>query len=279
MASRSNTAPEREPLFSVGPYRRVVAASIERVWENVLDWEHLPHLHHDSFASLRLLSADADGWRAIVTTVRELGAAESEIEVVLDRPQSSYVTRTLAGAGEGTEITTVLEPMGSSTRITVDFLVPGVSEQHAELIGVYYRKLYARLWDQDEDMMIGRQRALDRAASRGARVPDARRAPVPLGNADELRARLPLRIEIADRMFQIVAVDGEILVHSATCPHMGGPLAVRVERDGCLVCPWHGFRFDARTGRSTEGRVLRLAPAPRVEIDPQTGEALLRWGA
>ena len=46
---------------------------------------------------------------------------------------------------------------------------------------------------------------------------------------------------------------------------------VRFLEDGCVQCPWHGYRFDVRTGRQVgEGR-LRLAPAPRVEIDPDDG--------
>jgi len=32
----------------------------------------------------------------------------------------------------------------------------------------------------------------------------------------------------------------------AICPHLGGPLELR---DGELVCPWHGARFDAASGR------------------------------
>ena len=37
-------------LISVAVYRRRIGASLERVWENVRDWEHLPWLHRQSFA-------------------------------------------------------------------------------------------------------------------------------------------------------------------------------------------------------------------------------------
>jgi nitrite reductase/ring-hydroxylating ferredoxin subunit len=54
--------------------------------------------------------------------------------------------------------------------------------------------------------------------------------------------------------------------------------AIEVE-DGCVRCPWHGYRFDLRTGLSADGRGLRLAPAPEVRVDPGTGAVRLCWNA
>ena len=53
----------RSSLASVATYRRTVAASLERVVENVLDWEHLPWLHRASFSSVELVDAGESGWR------------------------------------------------------------------------------------------------------------------------------------------------------------------------------------------------------------------------
>jgi len=279
MTPRTSLASQAEPLFYTGPYLRVIGTSVERIWENVLDWEHLPYLHEDSFASVRLLASSADGWRALVTNVASLGGTESELEVTIDRADASYVTRTLAGAGFGTEITTKLTPTGPGiTRIEVEFLVPGVSQEHADLVGVFYRRLYARLWDQDEAMMVERDRVLALAGTRKQRFPDERRTPVPLGSVAELRGRLPLLIEVAERVYRIVEVDGRILVHAAVCPHMGGPLhRAEIDGQGCVRCPWHGYRFEVTTGRSADGRKLRLASSPHVDVDSSTGEASLCW--
>jgi nitrite reductase/ring-hydroxylating ferredoxin subunit len=283
MAGRSSIVEQRVPLVSAGAYRRVVAASIERVWENVLDWEHLPYLHHDSFTAIHILASSGEGWRAVVTMVPDLGGGESEIEVVLDKPHLSYTTRTLDGAGAGTEIVTSLEPFdNATTRVDVDFLVPGLDDAQIEIVGVYYRRLYARLWDQDEAMMGERQRQLDRAAHvpLRARALDSVRAPVPLGDEASLRRRLPLLIEIAGRLYRMAEDRGEIVVHSAVCPHTGGPLGgAHIDEHGCITCPWHGYRFDVRTCRSADGKRLKLARAPHVEVDAATGEAFLRWAA
>ena len=52
-------------LTVVATYRRAIGASLERVWENVLDWEHLPWLHSGSFADIKCLDAGDWGWRAL----------------------------------------------------------------------------------------------------------------------------------------------------------------------------------------------------------------------
>ena len=40
-----------ESGFHVGSYRRRLPVSLVRMYENALDWEHLPHLHESSFSA------------------------------------------------------------------------------------------------------------------------------------------------------------------------------------------------------------------------------------
>jgi hypothetical protein len=110
----------------LGIYRRLIRASLDRVWENVLDWEHLPHLHKDSFRAVTPIRAGRDGWRAHVEFV---DGGEAEIDVALDRPALRYLTRTLAGVGAGGEIETALSPRSDrTTAIEVSFRLPGVAD-------------------------------------------------------------------------------------------------------------------------------------------------------
>ena len=38
----------------VGSYQRRMPVSLDRMYENALDWAHLPFLHQSSFASIEL---------------------------------------------------------------------------------------------------------------------------------------------------------------------------------------------------------------------------------
>lgn len=42
--------------------------------------------------------------------------------------------------------------------------------------------------------------------------------------------------------------DGAVRVIDNNCLHTGGPLVDGAVRDGCVVCPWHGWRYDLATG-------------------------------
>jgi len=37
------------------------------------------------------------------------------------------------------------------------------------------------------------------------------------------------------------------------CPHQGGPLGEGTIEDDCVICPWHGYEYDPRTGAPPEG--------------------------
>jgi len=51
-----------------------------------------------------------------------------------------------------------------------------------------------------------------------------------------------------------VGNNGEYFAVSRRCRHLGADLAGgRIDPDGCLVCPWHGAKYDVRTGRMVRG--------------------------
>jgi nitrite reductase/ring-hydroxylating ferredoxin subunit len=250
---------EPPQAIHVATYERAVHASLSRVWENVHDWEHLPWLHGSTFSSIELLGSGDWGWRALVGLQPAQAQHEIEIELRVEA-EDRYVVRTLAGEGEGTEIWTILAERGvDDTGIRVEFHVPGVTSDQVAGIGAAFKSLYAQLWDEDESMMRVRS---DRLARRGgASVGD--RGRVALGPLGEL----PRIVEAHGRGYRIVELEGELLAHTTVCPHRLGPLEDAEIGDAALVCPWHGYRFDLRTGRNLDGRRLRLPAAPRVEQD------------
>jgi nitrite reductase/ring-hydroxylating ferredoxin subunit len=45
---------------------------------------------------------------------------------------------------------------------------------------------------------------------------------------------------------------GAICVLDGTCPHEGGPLGEGDLERGRVVCPWHAYAFDLRTGEAED---------------------------
>ena len=48
--------------------------------------------------------------------------------------------------------------------------------------------------------------------------------------------------------------EGELFAVTRRCRHLYADLANgKIDRDGCLVCPWHGSKYDVHTGRMVRG--------------------------
>ena len=211
-------------LSVVGGYRRTLGASLERLLENALDWEHLPWIHSSSFSSIECHDSGPWGWKATVGSVP--AQAPFSMELLLDRDRATWVSRTTDGVGAGTEIWSTASSTGPETcTVDVEFHLPDVRPEKAERLGAHYRQLYRRLYDEDESMMVVRHAAL------------------------VARDRVPVRV---------VDVDGEQVAFKARCPHLLGPLDDAPVVDGVIQCPWHGYRFDVRSGRNLDGRACRL---------------------
>jgi nitrite reductase/ring-hydroxylating ferredoxin subunit len=249
----------------VGTYRRELPVSLERVYENAIDWEHLPHLHRSSFSRIEPIDAGDWGFRARVWTHPYEERRAFVIELKLDRDCRRWITRTLEGSGTGTEIWThAFSVAERTTLVVVDFFVPDAREHAGTGLADYYKKLYARLYDEDLSMMTVREAELDRIrAGRFSRK--ATRAVI--GQIVELRGRLPLEAEFEGMRFKLVELDGKLIAFSTRCAHLMGPLGKGRIEGRIVECPWHGYRFDIASGECLSGAACRLALAPKVTID------------
>jgi nitrite reductase/ring-hydroxylating ferredoxin subunit len=60
--------------------------------------------------------------------------------------------------------------------------------------------------------------------------------------------------------------DGELFAVTRRCRHLRADLAKgTVDPDGCLVCPWHGAKYDVVTGRMTRGPQGFFAKIPGLD--------------
>jgi nitrite reductase/ring-hydroxylating ferredoxin subunit len=66
-------------------------------------------------------------------------------------------------------------------------------------------------------------------------------------------------VEFEGRVYAIFNVDGEISAIDGICPHQGGPLADGALEGTTVTCPWHGWQFDVRTGKTPLGPKIKQA--------------------
>lgn len=67
---------------------------------------------------------------------------------------------------------------------------------------------------------------------------------------DDLQEGGMLRCSVAGREVVLTSINGEVFAFDAICPHRKGPLDSGDIEDHVVTCPWHGWRFDIRTGKS-----------------------------
>jgi len=259
----------------IGTYRRELPVSVERLYENAIDWDHLPYLHRSSIARVECVDAGEWGFRARVWAQPYDEHRMFVIQLKLDRDCRRWISSTLEGPGQGSEVWTHAFPVGErETHIVVDFFVPGITPERAPEIFSFYKNLYARLYDEDVTMMAGRQAQLDAIKNRAAAWSPSRRVLAPL---EQVRLRLPMTIEERGRRFRIVELNGKLVAHATVCPHTLGPLGTTTVTNGVIECPWHGFRFDIVTGECVSGHHCSLAPAPQIVVDALNSDVILEW--
>ena len=72
--------------------------------------------------------------------------------------------------------------------------------------------------------------------------------------------------ECRGRTICVARVNGEVAAMDNVCLHKGGPLGQGVVMGNKIVCPWHGWEFDLKTGRAGESKDLAVAVYPvRIE--------------
>lgn len=63
---------------------------------------------------------------------------------------------------------------------------------------------------------------------------------------------------------------GEVCALANTCTHLGGPLGDGSRDGDTVTCPWHGSRFDLRTGAVVQGPAVFAQP--RIEARERDGK-------
>jgi nitrite reductase (NADH) small subunit len=83
---------------------------------------------------------------------------------------------------------------------------------------------------------------------------------VKLGAQSELPAEGEAReFSCGDKVVCVANIHGAITAMDNVCLHRGGPLGQGVIEGNKVVCPWHGWQFDPRTGEASHNPNARVA--------------------
>ena len=71
---------------------------------------------------------------------------------------------------------------------------------------------------------------------------------VEIARTDEIAPGKAKMVEVEGRKIALFNLEGSYWAIDDSCPHRGGPLSEgEVERE-VVTCPWHGSRFNIKTG-------------------------------
>jgi nitrite reductase (NADH) small subunit len=78
--------------------------------------------------------------------------------------------------------------------------------------------------------------------------------------------------EIAGKTICVANVNGTVTAIENVCLHMGGPLGQGYVDGEKIVCPWHGWEYNAKTGELFDDAKSKLDVYP---IKVENGEVLV----
>ncbi len=81
---------------------------------------------------------------------------------------------------------------------------------------------------------------------------------VTVARTDQIPPGICRTVEVEGVFLAVCNVNGTYRAVDNTCPHAGGPLGESALDGEVLECPWHGWRFNVRTGERPENHEIRV---------------------
>lgn len=100
---------------------------------------------------------------------------------------------------------------------------------------------------------------------------------VKVATVDQLKPGQMLYADVDGLPIALANVGGTIYAFSDSCRHAGGSLSSGVLRDDTVTCPWHGWAYNVRTGKSVVPPIGLRIPTYEVRIDGDAVYVVVHW--
>lgn len=93
-----------------------------------------------------------------------------------------------------------------------------------------------------------------------------------VGNTSDLKPGENKVVNVNGTEVALFNVDGIFFATTNTCPHRGGPLGEGFLEGDVVTCPWHGWKFNVKTGVSP---VVPTAKIPTYQVKVEGNDVLV----
>ena len=97
---------------------------------------------------------------------------------------------------------------------------------------------------------------------------------VKVAETEDVQVSQTMAVEVNDERICLANVNGKYYAIGNVCTHMGGPLAEGKLEDYIVQCPWHGSRYDIRSGKVV--RPPAMKPEPTYEVKVESNDVLIK---
>jgi nitrite reductase/ring-hydroxylating ferredoxin subunit len=96
---------------------------------------------------------------------------------------------------------------------------------------------------------------------------------IKVGKVSEVPQDSVIEVSVGENVYAVCNVEGKLHALGGLCLHQGGPLGQGNVGNGRVVCPWHAWEWDCRTGENPDDPSQRVAT---YEVKVEGDEILLQ---
>ena len=90
---------------------------------------------------------------------------------------------------------------------------------------------------------------------------------IKIGETKDIQPSQMKAVDVSGERVCVANVEGKYYAIGNVCTHVGGPLAEGKLEGFEVECPWHGSKFDVRTGKVVRPPAMREEPTYEVTVE------------